>query len=68
MFWGCFAGRQRGPLTTLRPDEERTGKKGITAEIILSAYQEHLPEMLENCDRVFMHDNACVHAAKVVID
>ncbi len=69
MFWGCFAGRQQGPLTSLVPDEERTGKKGVTADIILDAYKEHLAEMLdEDLNRVFMQDNARVHTAKVVMN
>ncbi len=69
MFWGCFAGRQRGPLTSLVPDEKRTGKKGVTADIILDAYKEHLVDMLEeDMDRVFMQDNARVHTAKIVMD
>ncbi len=47
MFWGCFAERQKGGFTALWPDPTRTGKKGITAEIVLDAYKEHLPQMLD---------------------
>ena len=69
MFWGCFVGRHQGGFTALMPDEERTGKKGITGEIILDAYKEHLPKLF-NChfDRVFMHDNARVHTCHLVMD
>ncbi len=42
MFWGCIAGQPRGPLTSLVPDEGRTGKKGVTAKIVLDAYKECL--------------------------
>ena len=47
MFWGCFAGNRRGGLISLEPDPDRTGKKGITGLIILDAYKEHLPTMLD---------------------
>ena len=70
MFWGCYAGGQRGGLTVLEPDEERTGKKGITGLIILKdAYQKLLPEMLDKFPaRVFMQDNARTHILEAITD
>ena len=69
MFWGCFVGYYRSPLQPLLPDEERTGKKGITSQIILDAYQEHLPAIMDDdSERVFMQDNARVHTSKLVMD
>ena len=47
MFWGCFVGRHRGGFTSLIADEERTGKRGITGEIILDAYKKHLPGLFD---------------------
>ena len=70
MFWGCYAGGQRGPLTVLEPDEELTGKKGITGLIILEeAYKKLLPEMLDDFPaRVFMQDNARTHILGAITD
>ncbi len=63
IFWGCIAGRRRGPLTSLVPDEERTSKKGITAEIILDAYKECLADLMdEDLDQVLCKTTLeCIH-------
>lgn len=69
MFWGCIIGKKKGALVPLCPDEERTGKKGITTDIILDAYKQHLPQLLQaRYGRVFMQDNARVHTSKVTMD
>ncbi len=69
MFWGFIAGRLRGPLTTLVPDEGRMGKKGVTAEIILDAYKECLADIMEeDLGQVFMQNNARVHTTKLIMD
>ncbi len=69
MFWECIAGRRRGPLTSLVPDEGRTGKKGVTAEIVLDAYKECLKNIMDdNLSQVFMQNNARVHTAKIVLE
>ena len=63
MFWGCFAGDDKGGLTTLFPDYKLIGKRGVTGKIILEvAYKEYLPDMLDDFpERVFMQDNACMY-------
>ena len=69
MFWGCFAGNRRGGLTSLEPDPDRTGKKGITGLIILDAYKEHLPTMLDDDSGiVFMQDGAKTHKIRETMD
>ncbi len=52
----------------LRPDAERTGKKGVTGDIVLDAYKEALPSMLAGWDKVFMQDNARVHTCASVME
>ncbi len=69
MFWGCIIGGKKGVLVLLWPDQSRTRKKGVTAEIILGAYKEHLPCLFRrHIDCVFMQDNARAYIAKVTMD
>ena len=69
MFWGRFAGNRRGGLISLEPDPDRTGKKGITGLIILDAYKEHLPTMLDIDSGIFfMQAGAKTHKIRETMD
>ncbi len=50
-------------------NEERTGKKSVTAEIVLDAYKDYLKDIMDDdLNQVFMQDNAKVHTAKIVLE
>ena len=67
MFFDCFAGRRMDTLVSLWPNEERTGKKGITGLIILDAMKESVPEIMDSVtDRILMLDNAKTHKIKEI--
>lgn len=66
MLWACFCYVDRTGLVPLDGDK-LSRKRGITARIIQALYEAFLPDFVGRYG-IFMHDNARVHTAKIVVD
>ena len=65
MVWGAFCGIEKSPLVVLHGDPN-SARGGITAEQYLECLKKDLPSLMIGDGKVFMHDGAPIHRAKIV--
>ena len=66
MFWAAFGHNIRTPLVVMERDQEAK-KKGYTARIYRQVLDTYLAQILTSEDDIFMHDNAPIHTAKIIL-
>lgn len=65
MFWAGFGYNCRTGLVPLDGDPE-SARGGVTSQVIHDLYEAWLPELVQPGD-IFMHDNAPVHTARIIM-
>lgn len=65
MIWGAIFGGGYSDLYQMNRDPF-SARQGFSSQSYLETLEENLPQFFMNSERIFMHDNAPIHTAKII--